>query len=772
MLSREDNERVTRVGRGTPMGELMRRYWIPALLGWELPEPDGPPVRVRLLGEDLVAFRDTHGRIGLLDEHCPHRRVSLFFGRNEDCGLRCVYHGWKFDVDGQCVDMMNEPESFAHKISTNSYPTAEGGGVIWAYMGPPELRPPLPHFVWTQVAPTHLMVSKVIQETNWLQGLEGGIDTSHAPILHRVLGGGSSRSGFQPSDPFVRGKAPTLELDVTEYGYRYAGLRQLHDGAIHVRAYHFILPFHQIRPGRTGPGKDYSGVAGHIWVPVDDDNTVVFNWEYSTTDPLTDEDRLERRLGNGPFDVDQATFRSRRNRENNYLLDRKAQKTRELHGHRGHQHPGSRRPGEHGAHRRPEPRTSGARGPRGDPGAPPAASGHADRRERRHAPRRRADLLRAPAGRGPAARRRRLAAVARAGAPDRGPAAGVAPGARAPRGGRHDHERRFISAVLRRRVRADGARRRRPSPRGGGVATARARGRVRLEHRAARGAHRWVAPVLRQRLSRRRVALGKGPDVDPANQDTWIPWLRKSADRYVELIKDTPEEWLNRRVDTIDTPGATLSGWRLLMMMVEHEVHHRSQIDTYAGLHGWPVPQIFNRSAESIDALQAEQRHKHAVKSEGASTGPSEPPQEGTQMQIEKDVAMTTRDGDHPARGRVPPGRAGPLPGAALAPALRQEACAGVPATSTCSSSAATSSIMQDTRGPLRLRRRRVLPADLRGRGRLRRGRVGGGAPVLDGQVGTMGQSYLGATQYLLAPTRPPHLRASFPASAPSDFHQ
>ena len=108
------------------------------------------------------------------------------------------------------------------------------------------------------------------------------------------------------------------------------------------------------------------------------------------------------------------------------------------------------------------------------------------------------------------------------------------------------------------------------------------------------------------------MALGKGPDVDPANQDTWIPWLRKSADRYVELIKDTPEEWLNRRVDTIDTPGATLSGWRLLMMMVEHEVHHRSQIDTYAGLHGWPVPQIFNRSAESIDALQAEQRHKHA----------------------------------------------------------------------------------------------------------------------------------------------------------------
>ena len=332
MLSREDNERVTRVGRGTPMGELMRRYWIPALLGWELPEPDCPPVRVKLLGEDLVAFRDTRGRIGLLDEHCPHRRVSLFFGRNEECGLRCVYHGWKFDVDGQCVDMMNEPESFAHKISTGSYPTAEVGGVIWAYLGPADRRPPLPHFAWTRVAPTHLHLSKVIQESNWLQGLEGGIDTSHVPVLHRVLSGSSARPGFKPGDPFVRGKAPTLELDVTDYGYRYAGLRPLDEGTVHVRAYHYILPFHQIRPGRTGPGKDYSGVAGHIWVPMDDDNTMMFNWEYSTTDPLTDEDRLERRLGNGPLDVDQTTFRARRNRENNYLLDRQVQKTESFTG--------------------------------------------------------------------------------------------------------------------------------------------------------------------------------------------------------------------------------------------------------------------------------------------------------------------------------------------------------------------------------------------------------------------------------------------------------
>jgi phthalate 4,5-dioxygenase len=330
MLARDDNERVTRVGPGTPMGITMRRYWLPALLGWELPEPDCAPVRVKLLGEELVAFRDSRGRIGLLDERCPHRQASLFLGRNEECGLRCVYHGWKFDVDGQCVDMMNEPPelAFAAKIRTGAYPTVEAGGIVWAYLGPADRRPPLPHFAWTQAPPSHRHVSKVIQESNWLQGLEGGIDTSHAPILHRVLATDSPRPGFDPMDPFVRGGAPTLELDVTNYGYRYAGLRPLASGDLHVRAYHFILPFHQIRPARIGAGsRGFSGAAGHIWVPMDDETTMVYNWEHSTTEPLTDEDRLERRLGNGPLDVDQATFRSKRNRENNYLLDRRVQKT-------------------------------------------------------------------------------------------------------------------------------------------------------------------------------------------------------------------------------------------------------------------------------------------------------------------------------------------------------------------------------------------------------------------------------------------------------------
>jgi phthalate 4,5-dioxygenase oxygenase subunit len=327
MLAREDNERLTRVGLGTPMGDTMRRYWIPALLSRELPEPDCPPVRVKLLGEELVAFRDTRGRIGLLEERCPHRLASLFLARNEDCGLRCVYHGWKFDVEGRCVDMMNEPGelSFAHKIRTTAYPTVDMGGIIWAYLGPAEHRPPAPQFAWTVAPATHRHVSKVIQESNWLQGVEGGIDTSHAPILHRVLSQDSTRPGFKPMDPFVRGKAPLLEVDVTDYGYRYAGVRPLEDGQVHVRAYHFILPFHQIRPSRFDG--TIPRAAGHIWVPMDDETTMVYNWEHSLTAPLTDEDRLERRLGNGPLDVDQTTFRSMRNRQNNYLMDRRVQRT-------------------------------------------------------------------------------------------------------------------------------------------------------------------------------------------------------------------------------------------------------------------------------------------------------------------------------------------------------------------------------------------------------------------------------------------------------------
>jgi phenylpropionate dioxygenase-like ring-hydroxylating dioxygenase large terminal subunit len=328
MLPREDNELITRVGPGTPMGNTMRRYWVPALLASEIAEPDGAPVRVRLLGEDLVAFRDTEGRIGLLDEYCPHRRVSLYFGRNEECGLRCIYHGWKFDVDGSCLDQLNEPEElqFKHKVHITAYPTVELGGIVWAYMGPIDKMPAPPKFAWTQVPEARRHVTKVIQECNYLQGLEGGIDTSHAPILHRLLTDNSKRGGIKPSSPFVRGKAPHLVVDITDYGYQYAGIRPLGDSDVHIRTYHFIMPFHQIRPSTSDSGVAMD--AGHIWVPMDDHTTMVYNWGYTTVDaPLTEDDRLEKGLGNGPLHVDQKTFRSVGNRSNNYLLDREMQRT-------------------------------------------------------------------------------------------------------------------------------------------------------------------------------------------------------------------------------------------------------------------------------------------------------------------------------------------------------------------------------------------------------------------------------------------------------------
>jgi phenylpropionate dioxygenase-like ring-hydroxylating dioxygenase large terminal subunit len=333
MLSREENEIVTRVGPGTPMGTTLRMYWVPALLASEIAEPDCPPVRVKLLGEDLVAFRDSQGRIGLLDELCPHRRVSLYFGRNEDCGLRCIYHGWKFSVDGSCTEMMNEPpeNDFSHKVRVTAYPTCELGGIVWTYMGPPEKMPPLPKFRWTQVPETHRNVTKVIEECNWLQGLEGGIDTSHAPILHRLLTEDSKRGGFKPSNPFVAGKAPKLVVDLTDYGYQYAGVRSLADDKVHIRTYHFVLPFHQVRPHKLECGSP--GDAGHCWVPMDDETTMVYNWVYSTSDePLHEADRLEASLGNGPLHVDQATFRSKANRSNDYMLDRQVQKTETFSG--------------------------------------------------------------------------------------------------------------------------------------------------------------------------------------------------------------------------------------------------------------------------------------------------------------------------------------------------------------------------------------------------------------------------------------------------------
>ena len=281
MLSQEDNDLLTRVGPGTPMGSLMRRYWIPAVFSDRIEKPDCPPVRVRLLGESLVAFRDSLGRVGLVAESCPHRTASMFYGRNEECGLRCVYHGWKFDVNGVCVDLPSEPpgSTLQRKVSIKAYPCLERGGIVWTYMGPAELKPEFPELEWTMVPASHRHATRHIQECNWLQAFEGGFDTSHLSFLHTgtvetIMTTVPSRYEVVPTDfGFVCGTG----RDIPGAG----------DGDISWTANVMLMPFHKIIA--TKP------MGAHVWVPVDDNHTMLYSVDYNADRPLSDEDlRMSR----------------------------------------------------------------------------------------------------------------------------------------------------------------------------------------------------------------------------------------------------------------------------------------------------------------------------------------------------------------------------------------------------------------------------------------------------------------------------------------------
>jgi nitrite reductase/ring-hydroxylating ferredoxin subunit len=328
MLSREDNERITRTNAGTPMGEAFRRYWIPAALSTELPQADGAPIRVRLLGEDLVAFRDTSGNVGLVTAFCPHRRAPMFFGRNEEHGLRCVYHGWKFDRSGACVDMPSEPPDslFKTKVAIASYPTWEGGGMLWTYMGPPEKQPPLPDYELVRVPPTHRFTSKTLQHCNYLQGLEGGLDSSHATIMHRDNIG--DRSWLSVYESLV----PRIDVERTGYGYMYTGIRQFPTEQW-VRAYQYVMPAMQMRGSISGnfnrPGIPPK-IDGHIWIPLDDENCYVYNFAYSydATTPFPQEAAISEEIhfGRGPDDL-LPDFSLKQNASNDYGIDRQQQKT-------------------------------------------------------------------------------------------------------------------------------------------------------------------------------------------------------------------------------------------------------------------------------------------------------------------------------------------------------------------------------------------------------------------------------------------------------------
>ena len=311
------------------MGELLRRYWQPALLSWELDEKDGAPLRVRLLCEDLTAFRDTKGDIGLIDAFCPHRRAPLFYGRNEECGLRCVYHGWKFDTDGNCVDLPAEPadSQMREKVKIKHYPTMEKAGVIWAYMGPPAHMPPPPDYEWMRAPSTHRFVSKYYQECSYLQGLEGGLDTAHSTYLHNNVIG--NKRTMRNSDG-----APRIEILPAEYGYSYVSTRMLDDDMRYIRAYQYIMPFQQMRGDITGDDGQRNKVpiiVGHFWMPIDDYQTHTWNWiyGYDETAPITPEFAAadEKRAGRGPDDFIPGTFKPKRNLSNDHMIDRELQKT-------------------------------------------------------------------------------------------------------------------------------------------------------------------------------------------------------------------------------------------------------------------------------------------------------------------------------------------------------------------------------------------------------------------------------------------------------------
>jgi nitrite reductase/ring-hydroxylating ferredoxin subunit len=335
MLSPADNARLTRVGPGTPMGDLFRRYWNPACLSEEVPERDGAPLRVRLLGEDLIAFRDSNGVVGLVAAYCPHRRAPMFFGRNEECGLRCVYHGWKFDHTGACVDMPSEPPDslFKTKVTIAAYPTWEGGGMVWTYMGPPELQPALPDHELLRTSPAHRHISKSFEECNYLQALEGGVDPTHASIMHNMNIG--DRSFLNNYDTLVA----NLNLDRTDYGFTYAGIRSrsTHNW---VRAYHWIMPSFHMRASVEGSfgyrekGDEVPSIDGHIWIPIDDGRTWVYNFMYShdPARPLAPDQahNAETRLGRG--DYLNRNFVSKLNRSNDYGIDRQLQKTHSMTG--------------------------------------------------------------------------------------------------------------------------------------------------------------------------------------------------------------------------------------------------------------------------------------------------------------------------------------------------------------------------------------------------------------------------------------------------------
>lgn len=324
VLTRELNELLTRTGLGTPMGEVFRRYWLPAFHADELPENDCPPARLKILSERLIGIRDSHGRYGLIDEFCAHRGASLWFGRNEEGGLRCTYHGWKYDVTGQCLEVPSEPDDsrFCHNVKLTSYPLVKVGDLLWTYLGDPADQPELPRFEFVRVPPEQTFTSKRWQECNWLQALEGGIDSSHVSWLH---------SGDLESDPLFKGargnrynltdRKPYFEVAEAPGGL-FVGARRNAEEGYYWRITPWVMPSFTMVP----PRGDHP-IHGHFWVPIDDENCWVYTFDYHPGRPFSQAERQAMLDGYGVHSQNiPGTYRPVPNKDNDYLMDRAAQR--------------------------------------------------------------------------------------------------------------------------------------------------------------------------------------------------------------------------------------------------------------------------------------------------------------------------------------------------------------------------------------------------------------------------------------------------------------